>query len=301
MNFRQRFGIIAAFLLTGSALCAQAPTQPALMPEVGVDRAWSLLTQYSAADKGQEERIQAMAALGTMGTDSHAARLIGEAITGHDMDVRTAAVLAAAQTKNPEIIPKLRAALDDNEPQVAYAAATTLWKMRDDGGEDLLLAVVSGDRSDKLGLIKKERHKAAHDLHSPGAMAKIGIDQGAGFFLGPFGFGIKAIELIHKNGGDPNRAVAVDLLAQQHTQTVHDALIDALSDHDVAVRAASVRGLAQWPGPETAKILLPLFTDDKLAVRLSAAAAYIRMVDPHPAPPDTTPGPQASGAAATSN
>ncbi len=270
---------------------AQAPTQPALMPEVGVDRAWSLLAQYANPDKSSEDRIQALAALGTMGSDARAAKLIGEAVTGHDMDVRTAAVLAAAETQNPALIPKLQAALDDEQPQVAYAAASTLWKLHDDSGEDLLLAVVSGDRKDKLGFIAKEKHKAAKEMHSPAALAKIGIQQGAGFFLGPFGFGVKAIFLIKKNGGDPDRAAAVDLLAQRHTETVHAALVDALDDHDVAVRAAAARGLSQWPGPETAKLLLPLFNDDKLAVKLTAAAAYIRMVEPHPTPLDTRKGP----------
>jgi hypothetical protein len=273
--------VIPVVLFVLPSACGQEPPL-----DHGTIRAWDMLTEYSSTAKPTSDRVQAMAALGSMGLDPRAAHLIGEAITGKEMDVRTAAVLAAAQTKNPQLIPKLREALDDNEPQVAYAAATVLWKMHDYSGEDLLLAVVSGDAHDKLGLLKKERHKAAHDLHSPGAMTRIALVQGSGYFLGPFGFGVKAIDFIHKNGGDPGRGAAVDLLAEEHSQTIHDALVDALSEHDVAVRAAAARGLGKWPGRETAKLLQPLFDDDKAAVRLTAAAAYIRVLDPHPAPAD---------------
>ena len=156
--------------------------------------------------------------------------------------------------------------------------------MHDSSGEDLLLAVAAGDTHDKLGRIKAEKHKAAKELHSPGALVRIGIVQGSGYFLGPFGFGVKAIDYIHKNGGDPGRAAAVDLLAEEHTETVHEALVYALADKDFAVRAAAAKGLGDWPGNDTAEQLRPLFDDDKLAVRLTAAAAYIRVFEPHPSP-----------------
>jgi len=261
-----------------------AYAQQTALPPPSIDRAWSMLASSAAPDKSQNDRIQALAALGTMGTDPRAEHIIGDAIVGHDMDVRTAAILAADKSKDPQLITRLRAALDDPDPQVAYAAATTLWKLHDSSGEDLLLAVVAGDSHDKLSMIKTEKHKAAKDLHSPETLARIGIVQGSGFFLGPFGFGVKAIDYIHKNGGDPGRAAAVDMLAEEHTETVHEALVYALTDKDFAVRAAAAKGLGDWPGNTTAEKLRPLFDDDKLAVRLTAAAAYIRVFEPHPSP-----------------
>lgn len=271
----------SAFLLTTPArLFAQVDS----LPPPSIDRAWSMLASAAAPDKSENDRIQAMAALGTMGVDPRAENLIGKAITGKDMDVRTAAILAADKTKNPQLIEELRAALDDPEPQVAYAAAVTLWKMHDSSGEDLLLAVVAGDQKTKPGMIARQKHKAAQDLHSPTTIAKLGIEHGAGFFLGPFGFGAKAVEFIHKNGGNPDRGAAVDLLAQEHTEEVHQALLDALTDKDFVVRAAAAKGLAQWPGKDTADHLRPLFDDDRTAVRLTAAAAFIRVYDPHPSP-----------------
>lgn len=277
-----RSAIIGA--IVRSIVLPAAHSQQTPLPPPSIDRAWSMLASSSAPDKSQNDRIQALAALGTMGADPRAEHIIGDAIVGKDMDVRTAAILAADKSKNPQLITRLRAALDDPDPQVAYAAATTLWKMHDSSGEDLLLAVAAGDAHDKLGMIKAEKHKAAKELHSPGALLRIGIMQGSGFFLGPFGFGVKAIDYIHKNGGDPGRAAAIDMLAEEHTETVREALLDALTDKDFAVRAAAAKGLGDWHGNDTAEKLRPLFDDDKLAVRLTAAAAYIRVFEPHPSP-----------------
>ena len=282
MTVWPRSGSIAALFLSIITAAAHAQQTPLLPPSI--DRAWSMLASSAAPDKSQNDRIQALAALGTMGADPRAEHIIGDAIVGKDMDVRTAAILAAGKSKNPQLITRLRAALDDPEPQVAYAAATTLWKMHDSSGEDLLLAVAAGDAHDKLGMIKAEKHKAAKDMHSPGTLARMGIVQGSGFFLGPFGFGVKAIDYIHKNGGDPGRAAAVDMLAEEHTETVHEALVYALTDKDFAVRAAAAKALGEWPGNATAEQLRPLFDDEKLAVRLTAAAAYIRVFEPHPSP-----------------
>jgi HEAT repeat protein len=282
-----------AVLLLAFPLCLHSQVSPgeqapgaatAGLPPPSIDRAWSMLTSHAAPDKSQQDRIQALAALSSMGVDPRAEHLIGQAITGHDMDVRTAAILAADKTKNPQLIDELRAALDDKEPQVAYAAATTLWKMHDSSGEDLLLAVVAGDQPVKPGKIKREKHKAAKELHNPRTLATMGIEHGGGFFLGPFGFGLKAIEFIHKNGGDPDRAAAVDFIAEEHTEEVHAALIDALDDKDFAVRAAAARALGNWPGRDTANHLRKLFDDDRTAVRLTAAASFIRVYDPHPSP-----------------
>ena len=120
------YSVTIAALAFATLTCAHA--QQTALPPPSIDRAWSMLTSNAAPDKSQNDRIQALAALGTMGADPRAEHLIGDAIVGKDMDVRTAAILAADKSKNPQLIDRLRMALDDPDPQVAYAAATTLWK-----------------------------------------------------------------------------------------------------------------------------------------------------------------------------
>jgi hypothetical protein len=193
------------------------------------------------------------------------------------MHVRTAAVLAAGETGNPHLVPKLREALDDDNPQVAFAAALTLWKLRDDSGEDLLLAVSAGDRKTAPGLLKSSRHKAVKEMQDPKKLATLGINSSAGFFLGPFGVGLKAIEYANKDTGAADaRAAAIDQLALRHSTEVRDTLADSLADPEPAVRAAAAKALGTWPGPETGHLLAPLFGDNHLAVRLTAAAAFLR-------------------------
>lgn len=275
---------------------SEPPAQPSAQPQTQAQsienfhpneiRAWSILTESAAPGRSAHDRIEALAALGTMGSNERAARIIGEAITGHDSDVRVAAILAAGLTQNHALFPQLKQALDDPNPQVAYTAALTLWKMHDTTGEDLLIAVAEGDRKAKPGLIKSEKHKADKDLHSPKTLTMIAITQGSGFFLGPFGVGIKAIEVIDKNSGASTRAAALDQLARQHSDEVREVLIQNLTDGEPAVRAAAAKGLGRWPGEDTARQLAPMFGDNHLAVRLTAAAAYIRAEENIPSPPE---------------
>jgi hypothetical protein len=250
-------------------------------------RAWTIITDAAGPGRPAHDRVQAMAALGTMGNDERAARLIEEGFTATDYDVRVAAVLAAGLTKNPKLIPALQRVLDDDNAMVAYTAAITLWKMHDTSGQDLLTAVALGDRKGKVGLIKGEKHKAAKDLHSPKTMAMIAVTQGSGYFLGPFGVGLKAIEVVDKKGGAVPRAAALDQLAKQHSDEVHDVLVQDLTDPEPAVRAAAAKGLGRWQDEQTEKLVAPMLGDNKLAVRLTAAATYLRAANHIPTPTDS--------------
>jgi HEAT repeat protein len=84
-----------------------------------------------------------------------------------------------------------------------------------------------------------------------------------------------AFEYMRKNGSNPARAAAIDLLAQSHALGIDAELMDALGDKDVAVRAAAAKALGQRHYAAATKRLGDLFSDPKLPVRLFAAAAYI--------------------------
>ncbi len=249
-------------------------------PSVDIDTAWSMLTSAVTDTKHDVLRIQAVAALGNIGTSPRAAKLILDAMHDPDLDVRTAAVLAAGQTPaayaKRSFTMELRTLLDDKEPQVAVAAASTLWKMGDHSGEDILVAVAAGERKASAGLMDSTRHTITTDLHNPSTIARIGALQGASMLLGPFGFGITAYEYIHKNGADSSRPLAIELLSQSKTKPIHDELISALADKDVGVRAAAAKALGDYHDEETAAAIANLFYDSKPPVRLTAAAAYLR-------------------------
>jgi HEAT repeat protein len=241
---------------------------------------WEMLTTAAHDPKHPDARIQALAAFGVMGANARAEILIVEAMKDPDVDVRTAAVLAAGQTKNRNLTTSIRNMLDDKEPQVAFVAATTLWKMNDRSGEDILIAVVDGDRKATAGLKDSTMHTVSKDLHSPSTLAKIGALQGASVLLGPFGFGVTAYEYMRKNGGDTSRVSAIEQISQEKTGPVRSTLIAALGDKDPAVRAASAKALgSSYHDKAVSDALLPLFDDSKHPVRLTAAAAYIRSTE----------------------
>jgi HEAT repeat protein len=235
-----------------------------------------MLTNAANDPKHADVRIQALAALGTLGVNARAETLIVAAMKDPDVDVRTAAVLAAGQTKNRDLTTNIRNMLDDKEPQVAFASATTLWKMNDRSGEDILIAVVDGDRKATAGLKDSATHTMNKDLHSPSALARIGALQAGSILLGPFGIGITAYEYMRKNGGDSARVTAIEQISQEKTDPIRANLISALGDKDPAVRAAAAKALGtNYHDKAVSDALLPVFDDTKKPVRLTAAAAYI--------------------------
>jgi len=241
------------------------------------DQAWVILNDAVTDPKSTQlqTRIQALAALSLLRCP-RSAKMIADAMTDPDLDIRTAAALAAGQTRDPNLSANLRNLLDDKEPQVAFTAAMTLWKMGDKSGEDILMAVVDGERSAGPTTMHGTEHKIDKDLHDPKMLAKLGVMQGAAMALGPFGYGITAFEFIHQSGGDLTRVAAIEQISQEKTDPIHKVLLAALADKDPALRAAAAKALAENHDRTTSNAIYDLFADKKYPVRLTAAAAYLR-------------------------
>jgi HEAT repeat protein len=238
--------------------------------------AWKMLEDALADDKHPDTRTQALAALSTMGNNPRAGKMITSAFADKEPDVRTAAVLAVGLTKNRMLIPALRHMLDDKEPQVAFAAATTLWKLGDHSGQDFLVAVVDGDRPATPGMVHGSMLAANKKLHDPAALARLGALEGAQLLLGPFGFGISAYEYMKRNGGTGSpRVTAIEDLSQIKSPAVRSEMLGAVTDKDPAVRATAAKALSSYHDPDVNQALAMLFTDSKKPVQLAGAAAYL--------------------------
>src|ERR1022692_1500379 len=95
-------------------------------PAETIKRSWQSLTDSVQDAKHTETRTQALGALSSLGWSRRADGLIAAAMKDPNLDVRTAAILAAGKTKSHSLIEPVRKLLDDAEPQVVFAAATTL-------------------------------------------------------------------------------------------------------------------------------------------------------------------------------
>ncbi|MFC5860792.1 HEAT repeat domain-containing protein [Acidicapsa dinghuensis] len=253
-----------------------SPRAADMSPAEMVQWSWRILTDNVQDTKHFENQTQALDALSSLGANAKANGLIAAAMKDTNLDVRTAAVLAAGKAKSRTLVEPVKELLDDAEPQVMYAAATTLWtQFKDRSGEDLLEDIAAGDRKANPTLVKGAKHDISRTLHSPSALTKLGVTTGAGLVLGPFGFSVTAIEYARKNGSDSARVKSIELLAEDRTADVRDQMLSALDDKDPGVRAAALRVVGSYHRAQDGKRIEPLFDDAKLPVRLAAAAAYI--------------------------
>ncbi|MBS1814614.1 MAG: HEAT repeat domain-containing protein [Acidobacteria bacterium] len=269
-------------VLLGSSILSFAAQQkqPGTPPAPSINEAWSQL-HTAAESKNIDTRIEAMTALSVLPANKEAAALLRSAFHDADIDVRIAAIIAAGETKNRNFSNELRAMLDDDSPQIAFVSALTLWKMGDHSGEDILVAVLNGDRKADQGFLKEGMHHANRSLHNPTKLIKEGALQTAGILLPPVGYGMGAYKYMRGTTQNP-RVEALNEIAMEHNHFIRDQLIHAAADKDDEVRLAAAEGLAKYSGKPVTDALGELFGDSKTAVRLMACAAFIRASGPAP-------------------
>ncbi|HEY0308309.1 MAG TPA: HEAT repeat domain-containing protein [Acidobacteriaceae bacterium] len=246
-------------------------------PSQNVEEAWSMLKTAVADQKKSDDRVESIGAIGTIQGSPVAHKIISDALNDPNLDVRIAAIIAVGTLRDKGLLGKVREMMADKEPQIVFTAAITLWKLGDKSGEDILMSVAQGDRQAGVGMLKGSERKMNKDLHNPTKLAEMGARQGAGYILGPFGYGIAAWDYARQHPGENPRVSAITLLDEEKTPNVHTTLILALGDKDAQVRTAAARALGSYRTKDTATSLLAAFDDPKLSVRLVSAASYIRI------------------------
>jgi HEAT repeat protein len=264
-------------LLEIACLIAAGQSPPASAIPTPDYRARNLLRD-SLTSGNPEVRTQAVQALGLAALREPYMSQLEAMLADKDVGVRVATVASMVDLKNKRTVAALKKALDDDAPEVGFAAAKALWTLKDPAGREALLSVLAGEMKTSSGFITQQKRDALRMLHTPRTTFIFAVKQGIGFAPVPgLGTGISSLQGILSDPGVSGRAATALLLGTDKDPKVLRALRDALSDKDSSVRAAAVHSIALRNDPALEKDLVPLLEDKKEAVRVRAAAGYLRL------------------------
>ncbi len=244
-----------------------------LQAQTPVEKAWTILSG-AAQDKSYEKRGQAIQSLGIVSGDARAQSIAETALKDDKEEVRAAAAAALGEMRATGSIPKLKAAINDPETSVVFAAANALFVMKDPTGYAVYYAVLTGQKKSGDALVQSQMKM----LKDPKALAKLGFEQGIGFIpFGGIGYGV--FKAATKDSVSPVRAAAASKLAADPDPKSAGALATAAKDPKWLVRAAVVDAIAKRNDPSMLKDITPLLDDENDVVRFNAAAAVIHLSD----------------------
>jgi HEAT repeat protein len=240
-------------------------------------RCRDLLDQALKA-RNPDTRKEAVVALSIGGAREPFLTLLSSMLSDKDWAVRLATVTSLADLKSNSAVDSLRRALNDRTPEVSFAAAKALLELDDPVGKNALLSVLSGQTKTSASYFTKQTRDALRMMHTPKPMFILALKTGIGFAPVPgLGEGMSSMQGLLADSGVSGRAMAALLLAKEQDAETAAALREALTDKQWSVRAAAIHSLALRDDPSMEAIFAPLLDDSKEPVRLSAAAAYLRL------------------------
>ncbi len=241
------------------------------------DRARTLL-ETSLKDKNPDTRRHAVQSLGLVSPTEPYLSELEAMLDDKDVAVRLDTIASLVDLNNPRTLPALKRALDSEVPEVSFAAAKALWTLNDPSGREALVSVLSGDTKASSGFIAKQKRDAVRMFHTPQTLFLFALKGGAIFAPVPgMGAGLSSVQGILSDPSVSGRAATALLLSSDKSPEILHALEDALADPDWPVRAAAVHAIALRNDPALESDLVPLFDDKKEAVRVRAAAGYLRL------------------------
>jgi HEAT repeat protein len=230
--------------------------------------AWDVLRK-GMDDGDAQRRKTVIAAIGTIGPEPEAVKLVVRGLQDKDTLVRQTAAATLGEMGAHDAVQHLKAALDDS-PEVSFTAAKSLWQLGDTSSREIIQAVMAGERSDKPSMLHSAMKDAKHRLR-PSQLALMGFKEASGTFLGPGSMGIDAIQEAmkeaKKDSAAPGRAAAAAILAKDPDPYTLVLLEWGLGDNNWAVRVAVTKALVERGNKQTIVKLSPLRSDDHHAVR----------------------------------
>ena len=172
----------------------------------------------------------------------------------------------------------VQAALADEVPEVAFAAAKALYALKDPAGAQALQSIYDGETKGRSNYFQKEMRDSWRRLRTPRSAFFFALQNGLGFIPVPgVGAGYNALMGILSDSETSARAVSLLTVCTKKSHTCSEMLGTAFDDDDWTVRAAAVHVVTtgNWTGMRSNVAVM--IQDKKNKVRLRAAAGYLRM------------------------
>ena len=236
--------------------------------------------EQGAADGDPDTRREVAVALSLLARRDAAASPLGKLAADKDHLVREAALVSIGEVHDPALAKPAHDALEDDVPEVAFAAARTLFKLNQPEGKELLLEIAKGEARGKTGFARAKVRDVVRRMKRPKSAALFVAQQGMGFIPVPgLGAGLFGVE---RDGERPgflgagDGAAGVVLGPDAGCSVVRSSRRSTMGLVD-AGRCRRDRGIAQRTG--VAIRLVPLFEDEP-RVRYRAAASFLRLSGP---------------------
>src|SRR3977135_1516015 len=97
------------------------------------------------------------------------------------VEVRQAVIASLSAVKTFGATEALRKALQDEVPEVSFAAAKALWSRHDPAGKKALQSVLEGESKTSSGFFSKGKRDALRMMHTPRTTFLFAVRQGIGF------------------------------------------------------------------------------------------------------------------------
>jgi len=230
------------------------------------------------ADKEPNVRREVAIAMSLIRSSDASVEMLKSLTKDKDHLVRQSAIDSLGELGDKKLISVIQPALDDEVPEVVFAAARALFRLGSTEGERVLLAVYEKEEKAKSGLIKAKMRSALRRLKTPQSALFFAVQQGAGFLPVPgVGEGISAVGNMLNDANFSPRATALLIMSTSKSQDFKAALDLAFGDDDWSVRAAAIQLTIKPENARWRPRLVKLLDDSNRKVRYRAAAVHLRL------------------------
>ncbi len=211
--------LLLPILIAAAAVC-QTPPSKEEQSRAMLDRALK--------DKNPDTRKQAVIALSLIGPRDPFLTKLESMLDDKDVEVRLSAIASLVDLKNDRTGAALHKALNDEVPEVSFAAARALWGLKDPSGKESLLSILSGETKASSSFFTKQKRDGLRMMHTPKTMFMFAVKTSASLAPVPgLGAGVSSMQGLLTDPGVSGRATAALLLGQDKDQQTLAALRDA--------------------------------------------------------------------------